>query len=311
MGQVHQLSGIVETQSVWGMYIVWYLFLAGVGAGAYTAGYAFDILGSKFRSASKVGVALAAPLVLVGTVLLILDLGQPANVVSLYLTPNPTSMIALGTIIITIFMIIGAVHIGLFVWPSKSLETHGKARRVIGGIGLAFALATAVYTGVLLGVVKSVPFWNNSLLPMIFLVSALSTGIGSVVAGQVVVRRGKTGEELASIAESIQLMAKADMALIAAEILAVFFYLTTIPGSSPEAGASVNVLTTGDLSVMFWGGLIFAGLAFPLALESGGHFHSKASEAAMGVILLVSGLCVLAGGVLLRYLILAAGVPVG
>ena len=305
------MSGIVETQSVWGMYIVWYLFLAGVGAGAYTAGYAFDILGSKFRSASKVGVALAAPLVLVGTVLLILDLGQPANVVSLYLTPNPTSMIALGTIIITIFMIIGAVHIGLFVWPSKSLETHGKARRVIGGIGLAFALATAVYTGVLLGVVKSVPFWNNSLLPMIFLVSALSTGIGSVVAGQVVVRRGKTGEELASITESIQLMAKADMALITAEILAVFFYLTTIPGSSPEAGASVNVLTTGDLSVMFWGGLIFAGLAFPLALESVGHFRTKASEEAKGVILLVSGLCVLAGGVLLRYLILAAGVPVG
>ena len=305
------MSGVVETQSVWGMYIVWYLFLAGVGAGAYIAGYALDILGGKFRSASKVGVALAAPLVLVGTVLLILDLGQPANVLNLYLTPNPTSMIALGTIVITIFMVLGAVHIGLFIWPSRTLETHGRARRVIGGIGVAFALATAVYTGVLLGVVKSVPFWNNSLLPMVFLVSALSTGLGSVIAGEVVVRRGKTGEELANISESIQLMAKADMALIAGEILAVFFYLTTIPGSSPEAGASVNVLTTGDLALTFWGGLIFAGLAFPLALESVGHFRTRISAAARTAILLIGGLCVLGGGVLLRYLILAAGVPVG
>jgi len=84
-------------QSTWGWLIAWYLFLAGVGAGAYIVSVLADFLGFKSRLASKIGVALGAPLVLVGTILLFLDLGQPMGFV--YIFNNPSSMITIGSAI--------------------------------------------------------------------------------------------------------------------------------------------------------------------------------------------------------------------
>ena len=47
--------------------------------------------------------------------------------------------------------------------------------------GVVFGVAVAMYTGALLGVCKTFPLWNNALLPILFLVSAMSTGAASVL----------------------------------------------------------------------------------------------------------------------------------
>ena len=47
-------------------------------------------------------------------------------------------------------------------------------------VGVVFAFCIAAYTGFLLGVIPSYPLWNNAVLPILFVVSALSAGLALV-----------------------------------------------------------------------------------------------------------------------------------
>ena len=51
-------------------------------------------------------------------------------------------------------------------------------KRIVCSVGIVLALGTAIYTGVLLSVVQAVPLWATPILPALFLVSAVSTGMG-------------------------------------------------------------------------------------------------------------------------------------
>ncbi len=76
------------------------------------------------------------------------------------------------------------VHPGILAWARKRLrflpETlpYRGIKRVVCSVGIVLAVGTAIYTGVLLSVVKAVPLWNTPILPALFLVSAISTGMG-------------------------------------------------------------------------------------------------------------------------------------
>ena len=170
---------ILQSQTKWRWIIAVYLFLAGLGAGAYLTGVVADHLGSAWESVSKIGVALGFPCVVVGSMFLIFDLGAPANFWRAFRKPN-SSWIARGTIIITIFMILSAIHIALWLWPFQSLAGAEGARHFVGILGAIFALCTMIYTGILLAAARPIAFWSTPMLPLLFLVSALSTGTVAV-----------------------------------------------------------------------------------------------------------------------------------
>ena len=65
--------------TVWGPLIAWYLFLAGVGAGAYIVAVVANVLGERYKPLVKPGIFLGAPLVAIGSGLLLLDLGAPRS----------------------------------------------------------------------------------------------------------------------------------------------------------------------------------------------------------------------------------------
>jgi polysulfide reductase chain C len=301
------VTKMVVLDLTWGWYIAWYLFLAGVGAGAYLTGTIADYLDEKYRLASKIAVALGAPLVAIGTIFLVLDLGHPERFMLVF--GSPTSMITIGSTIISVFMILGLVHLGFWIWPFKTLEKNNAARRALGLLGAIFAVGTAVYTGILLGVVNAIPFWNNSILPMLFLVSATSTGIGAVVAGLAIYHARRTGEERKNILDSIKMLGKCDVGLIVLELIVLFFYLAVSSTISPTASEAVQLLAYGSLAPLFWGGLVVAGLLLPLAIEASGMIREKTLAAATLVMsAAISGILVLLGGLVLRYSVLLAGV---
>jgi formate-dependent nitrite reductase membrane component NrfD len=47
-------------------------------------------------------------------------------------------------------------------------------------VGIPVSLSVRIYKGVLLGALSARPFWNNPMLPMLFLASALKTGTASI-----------------------------------------------------------------------------------------------------------------------------------
>ena len=295
---------------VWGWQIAWYLFLGGLGAGATLTSLVASRAGTRFSAIERAGATLAGPAVAFGTALLIVDLGmgrrEPWRLVYLY--TNWTSPMTWGTWILTLFIPIALLHalavndslgkrFERYVAPVRRLCKRGAvALKLIAGV---LALSTAIYTGVLLSVPPSFPLLNSLLLPVLFLVSALSTGLSAAVLGGYLLAR-RSGVVL-----DLHQWSRVHIGLLVVELAALLAWLGV--GSASVAGnASVKLLVSGDLAPVFWLGLVLAGLVGPVlafVVESGrrerGDRLALAGEAG-----------VLAGGLALRYLVLLTAVPV-
>ncbi|MFV9510203.1 NrfD/PsrC family molybdoenzyme membrane anchor subunit [Tepidibacillus sp. LV47] len=294
----------------WGAIIAWYLFLAGVSAGAYlTATY----VGKKFPFAQtirKTGYFLAPPLLAIGTLLLVFDaeagLKHPLRFI--YLLKNfPTSMMTVGTYIISIFLILNTYQ-GVMEYLGKSVN------RWITRLGVIFAIGTAAYTGLLIGVVKSIPLWNTSILPVLFIVSALSTGIAATVLVSTFFNR--------QACYNLLTVKKIHVSLIGIELLLIFIMLYITGSANEVAYQSVMSLLVGEYSSLFWIGLIVVGLVIPFLIEGVEIYQhglatkpkyleiSATSSNPSFVPTLITESAVLIGGFILRYLVLAAAMTI-
>lgn len=297
--------------NVWGPLLAWYLFLAGAGAGAYLVSVVASYLGERYRPLVKPGIYLGAPLVAIGSLLLLLELGAPLRFWRGFLNPQ-SSMISIGIIIISVFIILAGIHLLFVLFPKvKVSQTLISWLSAIAGL---FALGTAIYTGVLLGVVKAVPFWNTPMMPLLFLVSALSTGIGAVLL-VIGLRRWVTPKAVEAegeqVAESVHAISRIDVTLIVTELLVLFFLLFVMAASSQVAGESVRFLVAGGYATAFWLGVVVIGLLLPVAIEAWALRRGKgiglSRLADLGVL---AGLCLLVGGLILRFAVLAAGLNI-
>jgi formate-dependent nitrite reductase membrane component NrfD len=286
----------LKSQSKWSWLIAAYLFLAGLGGGAYVTGVVADFVGGEWAGISKIGVCLGFPCVAVGCVFLLVDLGSPANFWRAGMRPG-SSWIARGTIIITIFMILGAIHILFWLWPSNTLAEAPGARHALGIVGVVFAFGTMIYTGILLGASRPIAFWSTAMLPLLFLVSALSTGVMAVVL--IASLAGGT------YAGPIHTLAGIDILLIILEVFVLgFFFQAT--HRVPEGRASAQLVLTGSVAPLFWWGVALLGLLAPLVLDLLGTFTLTGGGAV--ALAVVASLCGITGGLCLRQVILAGGI---
>lgn len=280
----------MTVQNVWGGLVIWYLFLAGTGAGVYMLAIGNKLL-RKRDELAKTGYIFGPALVILGTIALLFDLGRPQLAFFAVLRPQ-ASMISVGTIILTLFILNGFLQLyGVFLRkkdPPKILDITG----------FILAVGTATYTGLLLGVVKAIPFWNNPIiLPSLFLVSALSSGVGCLVLITFVMRTINS-EKTQQILHGIM---KLDVWLILSELAFIAMLFGISSKGHPAALASVKILTQGFFAIPFWGLVILMGLIFPLILET----LIRQSRPNMW---LLCSLALLIGGVTLRYSIVVAGV---
>jgi polysulfide reductase chain C len=279
----------MNPQNKWGWEIAFYLFLAGLGGGAYVAGVIADFSGWE-TTISKTGVFLGLPCVAIGCVFLLFDLGSPMNFWRAAMRPS-TSWMARGTIIIVVFMIINAIHIGFWIWPFAGvLENAVGARQFIGVLGMIFAFATMIYTGILLGAARPIAFWATAMLPLLFLVSALSTGFMATILFSSM--RGVEHDQLA-------ILSRIDMLMIILEMFVVSVVLQATHRLQ-ESRASAELVLRGAASGMFWFGVVILGLLLPLILEMIGGGAQWAA--------ILAPICGIIGGLLLRKVVLAGGI---
>ncbi|MBL7047214.1 MAG: polysulfide reductase NrfD [Candidatus Marinimicrobia bacterium] len=284
----------MKAQTKWGWLIAIYLFLAGLGGGAYIAGVIADFMGLS-TDIAKIGVFLGFPCVFIGTMCLIVDLGKPINFWRAFMKPK-TSWIARGTIIITFFLIIDFLHIILWIWPFDVLADFTGARHLINLLGLIFAFGTIIYTGLLLGASRPIAFWSTAMLPLLFLVSALSTGFMAVILASSVIDVSKEG---------LGLFERIDIALIILEIFIVVFYLQGTHRVS-ESRASAKLVLSGSVAPMFWIGVVLLGLLLPLLFDLLGLYAFSGSSGHI-FILLASAFGII-GGLFLRQVVLQGGI---
>jgi len=291
-----------KSQKIWGWPIASYLLLGGLGGGCYLIGVLSDFF--SFSSLfSRVGVSLGPPLVCIGTFFLLADLGRPRMAVRAILRPS-TSWISRGTLILGVFILVGVVHIALWIWPFDWLARAIIFRRLMGAVNSIFALMTIIYTGLFLGSFRPIPLWCSPLIPAIFLVSGLSTGLMATGMGVVVLHRG--GPVTAANPETTFFFPMLEVALLVLEGLMVVFYLQ---GSRllEASRASVRKIVRGDLAAPFWFGFVVLGLLIPLGVNVIGQLFGSGLTHSLAPTLLssVSGLV---GGYFLRHFIVAAGI---
>ena len=280
----------VKGHFVFGWKVIAYLFLAGAGGGASSIGAAFHLLWPEAEIVTRGGVILGAPLVFIGSFLLLFDLGRPQVALRAFSRPNK-AWISRGTIILTIFIIFGAIQFGFLVWPFQGLRDYPSLHLVLDIINGIFGILTVIYTGLLFDTTRSIPFWSTPILPLLFLVSGISTGIFSLIL--FLFLSGDTDSHV------VHLLCQFDAFLLIFEGMILFFYLHGMHEVT-AARASVRKLLRGDLATPFWVGVVIIGLFVPFVLEV---FWRDGT-----IPILIASLCGLVGGIYVRYVVVSGAV---
>ncbi len=307
----------------WGLPVILYLFLAGVGAGAMTVSASVFLRGGGGGRGVHVEVArygaFLAPLpVMVGCGLLILELGSWQaghwfKWINLYMTINLSPM-SIGTWLLTSFIGLSIVYAYTFI-PNAPGLTNTKRyalRRMLAWVAVPSGIATAVYTGVLLGAMPARPFWNSPILALLFLVSSLSTGIALILLARALVHR-KTGDETLErqFHDSGYLLNASDALLIGFELMVIFLFIMFAHLTVGDVKHAVSViLFGGSLATLFWFWVVLAGLLIPALVELVyviPRLLYRRGYAVPRSIEIIVPAAVLIGGFMLRYVVVVAG----
>lgn len=310
----------------WGLPVVWYLFLAGLGAGALTASASVLLrgggggFGGAHIEIARYGAFLAPLPLILGCFALIFELGsfEAGNWfrwVNLYKVINLSPM-SIGTWLLTFFIGVSLVYAYTFVPNAPFLgERQARLRKALAWVSVPLGIATAVYTGILLGAMPARPFWNSPILALLFLLSSISTGVALILLARGILHRTRSPETEQARRDSDYLLTATDVLLIGFELMVIFLFIMyaqlTI-GGVKEAVAVI--LPGGDLAILFWVGVVLIGLLIPALIEL--YYvvpklvYHRGFNAPRVVDIAVSG-AVLFGGFLLRYVVLVAGQVTG
>lgn len=324
-----------ELQLVWGWQPASYLFLGGMGAGAFIAAAALFLRNREIgKTVVNVSMWASIACLCVGLLLLVSELVNPLRGLMLWQSfSHFTSWMTFGAWIVFAAVIVFGLMALLTSqrferWYASRHEADGKKElpellrtsrlcSVLAVIGIALGVCVAVYTGLLLMSVDGVAFWQTPLLPLLFTVSALDTGVALVeIVAVALAKRDPLRHAEARLLE------KSVVVLVLVEATVVVAFLASMFAGNPlgavdsasfaeTARNSAKILATGSLAPAFWAIFVTLGLVVPLvaavlSLRGG----DKSEDFSFGRVAMAGAACALIGGCALRFLVLMAGLHV-
>lgn len=242
-------------EPIWGAIIAWYLFLAGLGGGAFATAVFVRYRHPDCKRLMRVGRLIAPIVVIIGLCLLMFDatagFHNPLRFV--LLLTNFGSVMTWGVVFLAVFVVVALIVLVLDLMKRE-------VPMWLDCVGLVMGLCVAIYTGCLLGVCQGFPLWNSALLPILFLVSAVSTGMAAVLLVGVFYAPDEFNE--------VVVMKKFHFWLPVIEfvLVAALLFITAF-NPSPAGWESVMSLVSGNWAVAFWLLFVIVGLVLPTILE--------------------------------------------
>ncbi len=200
-----------EVELQWSVLIVLYPFLTGLVAGAFILAslervFRVDAVKPTYRLA----LLTALSFLLVAPLPLQLHLGHPERSYEMYLTPHRSSAMAMfGFVYLWYLMAVLLLEIWLdyrrdivqrsktstglvrFIYriltlgsdniSERSLQIDERVGYFITLIGIPSAFLLHGYVGFIFGSVKANPWWSSPLMPIVFIFSAMVSGIAAVM----------------------------------------------------------------------------------------------------------------------------------
>ncbi len=221
----------------WSIQIVMYPYMTGLVAGAFVLSSLYHVFGvEKLKNIARFALVFSFALLPVAMMPLLLHLQQPFRGIHVLMTPHFTSAIsAFGIVFMTYACIVAAeiwfvyrkfivetllrleqkssrstgeslllliyklLSLGVRDIGEKALEADHKAVKLLAGVGIPVACFLHGYAGFIFGSVKANALWMTPLMPVIFICSAVVSGIALCIVSYYVfmeirkwaARRGK------------------------------------------------------------------------------------------------------------------------
>jgi Ni/Fe-hydrogenase subunit HybB-like protein len=194
----------------WSILIVIYPYITGLIAGAFVVSglsHVFKI--KEFKPIANFALIAAFSFGLFAAVPLLFHLGQPQRALEIYFTPHLTSAMSIFGYIYTSYLILLMFEIWLIYRPyfiQKANSTTGLQRGIwtiltlgvttyhqdsakidqklilfLAGIGIPWAFVLHGYVGFVFGSVKAIAWWASPLQPVVFLLSAIVSGMAMLM----------------------------------------------------------------------------------------------------------------------------------
>jgi Ni/Fe-hydrogenase subunit HybB-like protein len=200
-----------EIELQWSILIVLYPFLTGLVAGAFILASlerVFDV--RVVKPTYRLALLTALAFLIVAPLPLQLHLGHPERSLQMYLTPHRDSAMAMfgfvylwylmGILVIEIWLdyrrdivrwwkesrgwrrtFYAALALGVDNVGPRALRIDDRVARAVTIVGIPSAFLLHGYVGFIFGSVKANPWWSTPMMPVVFIFSAIVSGIALVL----------------------------------------------------------------------------------------------------------------------------------
>lgn len=211
---LHSVQGYIypdELELQWSILIVLYPFITGLVAGAFILASLERVFNVEaVKPTYRLALLTALAFMIVAPLPLQLHLGHPERSFEMYLTPHTTSAMAMfGFVYLWYLMAVlvleiwldfrkdivltarastglkrtfyRALALGSDNISERSLQIDDKVGKFITIVGIPSAFLLHGYVGFIFGSVKANPWWSSPLMPVVFIFSAMVSGIALVM----------------------------------------------------------------------------------------------------------------------------------
>jgi Ni/Fe-hydrogenase subunit HybB-like protein len=209
-----QVVGFIYPNEIdiqWSILIVVYPYITGLVAGAFILASLVKVFNVKeLQPTYRLAMLTALAFMLIAPLPLQLHLGRPERAYEMFMTPNLTSAMAMfGFVYLWYLMLVLLLEIyfeyrrDMIVWSSestglkkwalkllslfstdiseKAVAFDKKTVKIITIIGIPSAFLLHGYVGFIFGSIKANPWWSSVMMPVVFLFSAIVSGIAMVM----------------------------------------------------------------------------------------------------------------------------------
>jgi len=208
-----ELTGYLFPNDVhisWSLMIVMYPYITGLVAGSFLVSSFYHVFGrEEFKPLARLALAASLCFLTVATVPLLNHLGHPERAINIVVTPHFSSAMAgFGILYASYFLIVlleiwfvfrvdiirkaaessgarrllySVAALGVYDVSEEAVAIDRRIIRVLAALGIPMACLLHGYVGFLFGALKSNPWWSTPLMPIIFLFSAMVSGIALLV----------------------------------------------------------------------------------------------------------------------------------
>jgi molybdopterin-containing oxidoreductase family membrane subunit len=330
--------GVTHLGSVvpWGLWVAFYIYFIGLSAGSFLLStLIFVFKNEKLEPVGRLAVFQAFVCLLTGVTFILIDLGHWKRFWHVITYPQWRSVLAWEIWFYNIYIVILLAEMWFLMrcdlsrwvteargWAKRiyrllSLGFHcpetpeeeracdqqtGRWLKILGIIGIPIALGVHGGTGAIFAVVKARPAWYSPIFPLVFIISALTSGGGLLLflRAFVLPQPDKDHEILPMLAKLAAAFLVFDLVLLGLE------FLVGLYGGIPDHIESYHLIASGPFWWVFWVQQLLLGALVPLLLIYWRSERASATRLGLAGLLIVIGVF----GVRLNIVIPALAVPV-